>query len=369
MELTCGRFRWAACQLDALAKCRNRKTLRKSLATLPSTLDETYERILRSIDEKDNEDAVYAVRILRWLSFSARPLLLEEIAEAAATDPERKTPFNSNEVLEDPSEVLDICSSLVMVTTISSNKISKRYEPPPREGQTVILAHYSVQEYLSSDRCLKGPMARYGAISTNCHGFIASSCLGYLQRLDEADFFSTNRVEDVKLGLYSARFWTHHTREASTDERVTEQAVALMSKSNTVYCNWIRMHDPDKSWQKSDITRDPQFIPEPLYYACLEGLAKVANSLITIKGADVNAEGGHYSNALQAVSARGHDKIVEVLLARGADINAEGGHYGSALQAVSSRGYNKIIELLLSRGADVNAEGGYYSNTLQAVSV
>jgi ankyrin repeat protein len=38
------RFRWAVCQLDTLGKCRNRLTLRRSLARLPPTLDETSER-------------------------------------------------------------------------------------------------------------------------------------------------------------------------------------------------------------------------------------------------------------------------------------------------------------------------------------
>ena len=145
MKLTWGRFRWAACQLDALAKCRNRATLQRSLATLPPTLDETYERILQSFDQKNNEDAIYAVRILHWLSFSARPLLLEEMAEAAAIDPERETPFDRKEVLEDPSDVLDICSSLVILITISSNEIPGMYNQQPRKCEAVILAHYSVK--------------------------------------------------------------------------------------------------------------------------------------------------------------------------------------------------------------------------------
>lgn len=55
------RFRWAACQLDTLGKCRNRAALRKSLAMLPLTLENTYDRILESISE---EDCIYAMRIL-----------------------------------------------------------------------------------------------------------------------------------------------------------------------------------------------------------------------------------------------------------------------------------------------------------------
>jgi Ankyrin repeats (3 copies) len=321
------------------------------LATLPPTLDETYRRILRSIDKKNNEDAMYTVRILHWLLFSARLLLLEEIAEAAAIDPERETPFNRDEVLEDPSDVLDICSSLVTLTTISPYEISRRYNQQPQKCEAVILAHYSVQEYLSSNR-LQGRIAQYSATSSACHAFIASSCLGYLHHLDEADFFSTHRVEDVKLGVYSSQFWTRHAREAPTDERITQSAVALLSRSNAAYCNWIQIHDPDKSWKGSDITRDPQAIPEPLCYACLEGLAEVAGYLITIEGADVNAQGGYYGNALQAASSRGHDKVVEVLLAKGANVNAQGGRYGNALQAASFEGHDKVIKILLTVTAE-----------------
>jgi ankyrin repeat protein len=89
-----------------------------------------------------------------------------------------------------------------------------------------------------------------------------------------------------------------------------------------------------------------------LYYACLEGLAEVAGHLITIEGADVNAQDGEYGNALQTASLEGHDKIVEVLLAKGADVNVQGGLYGNALQAASSGGHDKIIEILLTVTAE-----------------
>ncbi|CAG8882698.1 unnamed protein product, partial [Penicillium egyptiacum] len=46
-------------------------------------------------------------------------------------------------------------------------------------------------------------------------------------------------------------------------------------------------------------------------------------------GADANAQGGQYGNALQAACSKGHDKIAQMLLERGADANAQGGYYGS----------------------------------------
>jgi ankyrin repeat protein len=46
-------------------------------------------------------------------------------------------------------------------------------------------------------------------------------------------------------------------------------------------------------------------------------------------------------------------------LRRGADVNAQGGQYGNALQAASNGGHKEIVKLLLERGADVNAQGGH----------
>jgi ankyrin repeat protein len=90
--------------------------------------------------------------------------------------------------------------------------------------------------------------------------------------------------------------------------------------------------------------------------------------LLLDKGADVNAQGGYYNNALQAASAGGHKEIVQLLLDKGADINAQGGDYGNALYAASAGGHKEIVQLLLDKGADVNAQGGDYGNALYAAS-
>ncbi|KAJ9137719.1 hypothetical protein NKR23_g8942 [Pleurostoma richardsiae] len=86
------------------------------------------------------------------------------------------------------------------------------------------------------------------------------------------------------------------------------------------------------------------------------------------KGADVNAQGGAFSTALQAAAALGYKEVVEILLGKGADVNAQGGHYGTALQAASAQGHKEVVEILLGKGADVNTQGGRYGTALQAAS-
>jgi ankyrin repeat protein len=51
---------------------------------------------------------------------------------------------------------------------------------------------------------------------------------------------------------------------------------------------------------------------------------------------------------------------VQLLLDQGADFNAQGGHYDNALQTAATEGRQAIVQLLLDQGAEVNAQGGVY---------
>ncbi|PSN59252.1 hypothetical protein BS50DRAFT_475913, partial [Corynespora cassiicola Philippines] len=55
-------------------------------------------------------------------------------------------------------------------------------------------------------------------------------------------------------------------------------------------------------------------------------------------------------------AANGHVEMAKLLLDKGANVNAEGGEYGNALQEASDRGHKEIVQLLLDKGANVNAK-------------
>ncbi|KAF2023238.1 hypothetical protein EK21DRAFT_81382 [Setomelanomma holmii] len=173
-----GIFRWAVCQLDTIGKCRNRAMLRKALATLPPTLDQTYGRILRSISE---DDSAYAMRILQWLTFSVRPLCIEEISEIVAIDAARDPAFDRDEMLEDPLDALNICSSLITIITAE-----KGYDGRPFNN-IVSLAHYSVQEYLISDRIMRGKAKQYNMREADCHDEMTRAPLKYIVRCERTE--------------------------------------------------------------------------------------------------------------------------------------------------------------------------------------
>ncbi|KAH6644841.1 ankyrin repeat-containing domain protein [Boeremia exigua] len=351
-----GMFRWAACQLDTVANCRNRAALRKSLATLPETLDETYDRILCAISRRDCD---YAKRILQWLTFSTRPMLVDEIAEVVAIDVARDPAFDHDEVLEDPLEALNICSSLVTISTIQTRGLG-------HAEQVIALAHYSVQEYLVSDRIKQGPANQYRMHEAECHGVMMDGCLRYLLQLQRP--LSEEAIHTLALARYAAESWSSHLGKTGEDtERLIQPAMDLMSTENPAYLTWIQLYDPDSPWLQPDLRKGRGSVAAPLYYAALLGLNAITKLLLD-QGAKVNTQGGRYGNALHAASLKGHKQIVRMLLTAGADIDAQSEDYGNSLQAASYEGHELIVKMLLEERADVNARGGKYGNALQSAS-
>jgi ankyrin repeat protein len=57
---------------------------------------------------------------------------------------------------------------------------------------------------------------------------------------------------------------------------------------------------------------------------------------------------------------QGYWTTTQLLFERGAEVDAPGGKYGNALQAAPFEGNMMVVQLLLKKGADVNAPGGEY---------
>jgi hypothetical protein len=158
------------------------------------------------------------------------------------------------------------------------------------------------------------------------------------------------------LARYSAEFWSSHLRKTGDEmERVSQLTMGLLTREEPAYLNWLRLHDPDRPWEEPDLEKSADSIPMPLYYATLLGLSTVTKLLLD-QGAEVNAQGGAYGNALQAALWGGHEQVVKTLLDKGAEVNAQGGAYGNALQAASWRGHEQVIKALLDAGTHQHLE-------------
>ncbi|KAE9570980.1 hypothetical protein CGMCC3_g12946 [Colletotrichum fructicola] len=334
-----GMFRWAACQLDSLAKCLHPQAIRTALSNLPRDLNETYQRMLQSIPPELKDDAF---RLLQFLVHAKRPLTIPEAVDVIATLIQKgQQEFNVERRLLRDDDILYYCPSLVSIVEVT------RYGKTVREVQ---LAHFSVKEYLVDRNQFTLEIASSA---------IATTCFTYIRGID-CSYPAIRAI--FPLARYAAEVTMEHARFAEVSNETVQDTVTFFQTA-TSFKRWGFLYQPDIPWK--DTPGYPR--AQHLYYASVCGLSRVFRRLID-QGADVNAQGGRYGNALQAASYRGHQEIVQLLLNQGADVNAQGGYYSNALQAASRGGHQEIIQLLLNQGADVNAQGGEYGNALYAAS-
>ena len=146
------RFRWVFCQLESLRNCIRPGDVRRTINSFPKTLDETYDRILLSIDSLYHQEAIAA---LQWLTFSKRQRTIKELTDAIIIDPKAKPPFDKENRLPNPLDITKILTSLV-VTATESGPPMLNWFGQNKTIEKIRLSHFSVEEYLTSDRL--GPL-------------------------------------------------------------------------------------------------------------------------------------------------------------------------------------------------------------------
>jgi hypothetical protein len=343
--LTSWRFRWAVCQLDTLRACKKVSAVRKALAQLPKTLDETYARILRDIPESDRDEAL---SLFRWIARSNRPLTLQELAEAAVVRPEDNC-LDPEDRLCCAEDVLRICHSLVSVTTESLYICCQ----PWKDYNVVRFAHFSVLEYLTSD--MAGPF-KISDKSANTH--ITTCCFSYLVQMDQVKL-SKQSLEDYPLLRYSAEYWFEHFREleasAQSDTTWLDRLYEFFSQVvDGSFFNWLRIHDPLGRYSIYHFSKDASEFPSPLLYASLFGLLDTAKRLLESHRDRYN-QPLHFLDAIKAAALKGHYELIQLLLDSGADASMPAYYQSSPLAAACAGGHYQIAKLLLDHGAEIDA--------------
>jgi len=144
-----------------------------------------------------------------WIVYAQRPLTLEEIAEAIIFEPGQRE-IDSGERFTDPEDIMSVCGSLV--------RFNKSYY---RKGSpTVTLAHYPVQECLTSERTAAditlSSFVRYMG-PNQAHAYMASAYMLYWSQhfLRQDDLGSRYHLPEAfenkyPLMEYAAKSWSYH---------------------------------------------------------------------------------------------------------------------------------------------------------------
>ena len=337
-----GSFRWVECQFESLKHCpRSEFHLDQCLGSLPRGLDETYERMLCNIDEGSIEEAQ---RILILLCFSSRPLTVPELIDGIAVDLKKPACLNLRRRLQDTDDLCQICPRLIDTNAEIDDETQFMTDENieiKQKTRIVRIAHFSVQEYLESDRIKQQKATAFGLNNASAHAHIAQICLVYLQEpglssenLDQA------KLEEFPFAHFAATFWHHHCNKAdSTISSLNNLILRMFQDRRSFFSTWIKLHDVDRPWRTEMVFQiNLNETASPVYYASLLGFAKTMHEFLNVCQDDiierqnlVNAQGGNHGNALQAASYNGHDKVVQMLIDAGADVNVQNGEYGNAL--------------------------------------
>ncbi len=243
----------------------------------------------------------------------------------------------------------------------------------------VRLAHFSVKEYLVSDRIRTGFAPCFSIDETLSHAKIGQTSLTCLLLYDNASHTDSKGFSnDLPLAEYAAKYWAKHPVKSCGS--VPHSAIDLLSSKGKMQ-NWIDLHNLEDEILNRAHT--PELPGSPLYYAVLTRLEGLVRSFIDLNegksqqwAADdatetegqetvrdlttshsqgfLNARGGRLHTPLQAAAWIGQLDIVELLLKHDADPNIYGGSEGgSALSAAAHNGNPSAVELLLNEGAVV----------------
>ncbi|KAI1427539.1 hypothetical protein F5Y12DRAFT_712073 [Xylaria sp. FL1777] len=349
-----GVFRWVECQFKSLEICPPiPRLLEGLLQSLPRSLDETYARMLENI-APDLRD--YARQMLTVLCCAIRPLTELELIDALAVKLGERPTFDTARRCEDADALQDVCPGF-----------TERYIDL-ETGQSILrIAHFSVREYLESERILDHKsVALFHVRKQDGHSDMASICLALLL---DPELKKLSHIYDLNgaypLARYSAEYWHTHVSKGTLRNEIEVQTLELFRDTKGTFKSWVRLWNDYVTFNNRDwIAED-----NPIYAVAYLGLAKTLSELL---GGDrsmilpilststaielINTKGGAYGTALHVASYQGYTKMVNILLEHGANINADG-DCCSALELAIYVGNETMVRLLLDKGADINSVG------------
>jgi ankyrin repeat protein len=366
-------------------------SIRKALNELPEALDDTYTRALECIPE---EKWRHARRLFQCLIAAIRPLRVEELGEIFAIEFDSR---GGHRLVEDwrpldaEDAVLSACSSLISIVGVENSKI-------------VQFSHFSVKEYLTSDRLASsnvGMISRYHTPPQPAHGILARACLTVLLQLDKKT--DKKRLGTFPLAFYSSENWMDHAWLGKVTPENKDAITRLFDPKESHLDAWTWMYRVGIGYSRLGSINELEEHPPPLsgtalHFAAYCGFSWLAEHLIIHHAEDVHAKWGpHSSTPLHAAhigrraAARrthsdgtevkreiedesriarhdGHLEVMGVLLEKGADVDVRADDHDAVSHLAAEDGDVEVLQLFLHYKTDINARGLYYDTPLLTAS-
>ena len=341
------------------------------LEELPKSLDETYQRILKEINNANHKQAH---QLLQCLAVAQRPLRVEELAEVLALDVDAGgiPRFNAKWRWEDhEAAVLSACSSLVSVITDDGSRV-------------VQFSHFSVKEFLTSDRLASmEDVSHFHIADEPSHVILAQACLGVILSMDV--YPSENSLKEFALLPYADEYWDRHAGVGEVELRIKDALDCFFNLEEPHF----EAHIEDEDLFRLPSDKDPRGVlspAAPFCVACQRGLMCLAKRLIESNQQHI-IECRVFGWTLLHVAVDNSDfGTARLLLAHGADVNSRSDYAArtpphiASLQSQSDvdnvDGTDEIENSPQISGSDVSSEssmsfvkGGVYDDSSFALEI
>ncbi|KAF8493674.1 ankyrin repeat-containing domain protein [Russula emetica] len=273
-----------------------------------------------------------------------------------------------------------------------------------RDSRVVQFSHFSVKEYLTSERLATSSqdVSRYYITFETAHTILAQACVSVLLQLDDDDEQDEDDVQDeddeqdeyeeqdeddvhdeddeqddveqnAPLAVYAAKYWVRHAQFEDVVSRIKGME-HLFDLDKPYFAAWRGLYDidiepPDGSvfYRFGRYSKSRSNIP--LYYAALCGFAYIVEQLIAKHPQHVNAIDGYYMTPALAALAGRHFQVAQVLHRNKSSVEPRRFYENTPLHSAAYYGDLEMVQVLLEFGADVNSKNGYRSTPLGYASL
>ena len=183
------RFLLAKFQLDHILGFREPRKRMKALETVPGDMSSAYKDVVQRIEQGKTGEKELAIKILSWLFYAFRPLLMDELLEALVVEDGDQD--LQRDYMLTATDVVECCKSLV-VHEISTGLVR--------------FPHFTVQEFIEG---IKDSLLPTEVVARTCLNYLAfdefgKECCQYNSLM--------KRLENYKFSDYAARHVGDHLR-------------------------------------------------------------------------------------------------------------------------------------------------------------
>ena len=283
-------------------------------------LEDVYGATLERIKSQGGQKSRLGMTTLMWICHSERPMGAGELCRALGV--EIGLAHCNDDNVPSMRTVLSCCQGLVVVD---------------KEGSTVRLIHYTLQEYLTS----------HNSLSPSPHSTIAETCLTYLNS-HKVMALSGPRVQKTQhppFLEYSSLYWGAHLKKELSDSGKTLALKLFSHYQCHISIGLFLKHTLPWYYDPSGVDF---YKFTGLHYASILGLFEVARVLIITDGFDINGMDETSATPLSWAARNGHEAVVRLLLWH-QDINPDkpDNNGQTPISWAAWKGHEAVVKLLL----------------------